>query len=90
MSAIQITREDLIKAATNILFHSSAIDQIMKDTAERFYVDNAYVSLATAAKMTDMSERTLIGLLGKAKVKRFGPRLSRVKVSELQQFLQSA
>ena len=90
MSAVfQITRAELISAATERLFNSTSIQQIMQDAAKEFYNDNAMIAVARAAEMLDMDDQTFRRVYSE-KVKRLGPRLSRIKVSELKQLVAEA
>lgn len=82
MNELVISRDDLVEAATKKLFHDSAVEQIMKDAAARFYQDNAMLSLQVAANMVDIDVKTLKEIAGD-KIVRLGPRLSRISALDL-------
>lgn len=89
MNGIQITRAELMECAMMRLFNDSSIQQIIKDAAKEFYAENALVSVSYAAEMLDVDDQTFRALY-RDKIKRLGPRLSRVKVAELKQLIEAA
>jgi len=88
MSELVITREDLIKSATAKLFSDSSIAQIMKDSAHRFYEENALLGLDVAASMMDVSVRTLTEIAGD-KIVRLGPRIRRISAQHIKELTQA-